>query len=61
MDSGLPTKTKRRIFKKLMKRKNKLENRLISEESFNQSIQSYLGILKHCNGHKIKQEMLNLD
>lgn len=55
------TRTKRRIFKKLMKRKEKLKNGLISDLSFNQSVQSYLGILKHCNGHKIKQEILNLD
>ena len=55
------TKTKRRVLKKLMKIKEKLENRLISEESFNQSVQSYLGILKHCNGYKAKQEILNLD
>ena len=54
------TRTKRRIFRKLMKIKKKLESSLISKGSFNHSIQSYLGILKHCNGYKINQEILNL-
>ena len=55
------TRTKGRIFKKLMKRKKNLKNGLISNVSFKQSVQSYLGILKHCDGYKIKQEILNLD
>ena len=47
----LRTKTKKRIFKKLSKRYEDLQKELISEESFNQSLQSYLGILKHCQGY----------
>ena len=56
----LRTKTKRRILKKIRKRRQDLQNNLISKESFNQSLQSYLGILKHCKGNKIKKEILNL-
>lgn len=53
----LRTKTKKRIFKKIKIKKEYLENRLITENSFNQSFQSYLGILKHCNGYKIKKRL----
>ncbi len=53
----LRTKTKRRMFKKLSKKLKYLEEDLISEKSFNQSVQSYLGMLKHCNGYDIVKEM----
>lgn len=53
----LRTKTKRRMFRKIKLRKEELEKGLISEESFNQSLQSYYGMLTHCNGYKLKQEM----
>lgn len=54
------TKTKKRIFRKLDKRHQNLEDGLISEKSFNQSLQSYLGVLKHCKGYKIKKKILSL-
>lgn len=50
----LRTKTKRRMFKKIRIKKQELENKLITKESFDQSLQSYLGMLKHCEGHKLK-------
>lgn len=50
----LRTKTKTMIFKKIEKKQQNLQKHLISEESFNQSLQSYFGILKHCKGYKIK-------
>ena len=53
----LRTKTKKRIFKKIQFNKLKLDSDLISREFFNQSLQSYCGMLKHCAGHKIKQEI----
>lgn len=53
----LRTKTKQRMFKRIKLNKQKLDVGLMSEESFNQSLQSYLGILKHCNGYKIKQQL----
>lgn len=53
----LRTKTKRRIFKKLTKGKYLLERGDLSQESFAQSLQSYLGVLKHCKGFKIKRKI----
>jgi RNA-directed DNA polymerase len=53
----LRTKTKRRIIKKIRKKNMDLKCHSISEESFNQSLQSYLGVLRHCRGYKIKKEI----
>lgn len=49
----LRTTTKRRMLRKIKEKKFLLREDLISEESFNQSLQSYLGILTHCRGRKI--------
>jgi len=54
----LRTKTERRIIKKIKIKKVEFENKIISEESFSQSAQSYLGILKHCNGRSIEEEII---
>jgi len=54
----LRTKTKQRMFKKLAQKKRELDKGLMTPESFKQSLQSYLEMLKHCNGHKIKQRLL---
>jgi retron-type reverse transcriptase len=56
----LRTKTKRRIFKKIEIKKVQLENKLIAEKSFNQSLQSYFGVLKHCKGYKIKNKIIDI-
>lgn len=53
----LRTKTKKRMLKKIKQKNLELAMREISEESFNQSLQSYLGILSHCKGHKINNEI----
>lgn len=53
----LRTKTKRRIIKKITVKRRKLGKGFIEKKSFNQSWQSYLGVLRHCEGHKIKREM----
>ncbi len=45
------TKTKKRIFKKLKQK--------IGQPNFNQSLQSYLGYLKHANSYKLTQELRN--
>ena len=50
----LRTKTKKRMFKRIKINKEKLRQGLISEESFNQSLQSYYGILKHCNSYRLR-------
>lgn len=53
----LRTKTRRRILKKILLKKRDLTVKKTSEKYFNQSLQSYFGILKHCRGYKIKQEI----
>lgn len=54
------TKTKERMFKKIEQKRLELETGKILEKSFNQSLQSYLGILKHCRGYKIEKEIQKL-
>lgn len=56
----LRTKTKRRMLKKINKKYAAWLDELIIEESFNQSLQSYLSMLKHCNGYKIEKEVVQL-
>ncbi len=53
----LRTKTKRRILRKIAKNYSDLQKDIICKETFNQSLQSYLGILKHCEGYKIKKKI----
>ena len=55
----LRTKTKQRILKKTRNRYYDLQNGFISEKLFNQSLQSYLGVLKHCKGHEIEKKLFN--
>lgn len=56
----LRTKTQKRIFKKIDIKIKKLNQKEITEQSFNQTIQSYFGILKHCEAHKLKKEIIKL-
>ena len=51
----LRTKTERRMLRKIKEKRFLLCEELISEELFNQSLQSYLGMLKHCRGCKIER------
>jgi retron-type reverse transcriptase len=53
----LRTKTKRRMFKKLSKKYVDLQSGKIEKEIFEQSLQSYLGILGHCDGANIENEI----
>lgn len=53
----LRTKTKKRMLKKLSEKYEDLQSGTVSRESFNQSLQSYLGILRHCKGHKIEKTL----
>ncbi len=54
---ALRTKTKRRMMRKIQQGSSNLKSGLISEKSFNQSLQSYSGMLKHCSGYKIQKEI----
>lgn len=56
----LRTRTRRRMLKKVKWKRQQLEGELIDVISFNQTIQSYLGILKHCYGHKTKQKLCKI-
>ena len=50
----LRTRTRRRMLKAIKILKIKYDSKEISEKAFNQSLASYLGMLKHCRSHKIK-------
>lgn len=56
----LRTKTKKRMLKKIRQKYFLLREDIISEESANQSLQSYLGTLKHCRGYGIKKQIGNI-
>ena len=54
----LRSKTKRRMLRKLNEKAILIAfSSTISKETFNQSLQSYLGMLKHCKGYKIKLKL----
>lgn len=53
----LRTKTKRRILNNLELLTAQVDRNLITQESLNHTVQSYLGILKHCAGYKIEKHI----
>ena len=53
------TKTKRRLLKKIKEKIEQFKSGKITEESLNQTIQSYYGFLVHANSYKFKQELQN--
>jgi retron-type reverse transcriptase len=55
----LRTKTKQRIFKKLKKRIRKYKGGVITKQTLEQSLQSYLGVLSHCNSYKLQDDLKN--
>lgn len=55
----LRTKTKKRMFRKLKNERQKYVCDEIDEFAFKQSLQSYLGILKHSNSIQITEKLLN--
>ena len=56
----LRTKTKKRLVNKIREKMSLVECGKLSKQSFNQAIQSYFGVLKHCNGYKTKEKLLFL-
>lgn len=56
----LRTKTKNRIINKIIKRTIELKSGKISELLFNQAVQSYFGVLQHCNSYKLKNIIKDL-
>jgi len=55
----LRAKTKMRIIKKLRCRIDEYKRGKISQQTLDQSLQSYLGVLSHANAYKLRQELLN--
>lgn len=53
----LRTRTRRRMFRKLKEKEKQKKNGKLDSESLYQSYQSYLGILEHCNGYKIRKSI----
>jgi len=56
----LRTKTKKRMFRNLDFRLAQLNTGKISRVTFEQAKQSYLGMLRHCHGFKIKRRILDI-
>lgn len=53
------TKTKRRMLKKIRNKVIDLRKARISNSSFNQTLQSYYGIMKHAKSYKLDQKLKN--
>ena len=53
------TNTKKRIFRKVKEKVALYKAKEISQQSLNQSIQSYFGILTHANTYKLKENLTN--
>lgn len=51
------TKTRRRMFKRLNKAMQELKDGKITDKTFNQTLQSYLGLLQHANTHTLAKEV----
>lgn len=55
----LRTKTKRRVYKKLKLKVDEYKRGLISEETLEQSLNSYLGVLSHADTYELQEELKN--
>lgn len=55
----LRTKTKRRILRKLDQKLGLVRGGICSAESFEQSLQSYLGVLSHADAFRLSQDIQN--
>jgi len=51
----LRTKTRKRTISKIYKLHREMQEGRMSHSSFFQSAQSYLGMLKHCRGNRLKK------
>jgi len=56
---ALRSKTKHRIFKKLEVRIREYHSGVISRQTLEQSLQSYLGVLIHADTHQLTQQLKN--
>jgi len=46
-----------RMMKKLQAKYVDLQNGIITKESFNQSSQSYFGLMKHCEAYNLRRKL----
>lgn len=53
------TKTKKRMFRKMRERAKEYREGMIDKLTFEQSLQSYLGVLSHANTFQLRERMLN--
>lgn len=55
----LRTKTKRRMFQRMSQQVADFNEGLVDDFSLQQSLQSYLGLLKHCSGYELGEGLKN--
>lgn len=55
------TNTRKRLLKNINKRIDNYNKGLISFNKLAQTVNSYLGVLKHCSSFKLRQEILNFN
>ena len=55
----LRSRTRKRMVKKLRERAEQRRLEVITEYSFRQTLQSYLGVLSHANTHKLGRDLKN--
>ncbi len=55
----LRTKTKKRMMKKLFIKQSLLEQGILDDYGYRQSLSSYFGMLKHCDGYKLSNVIKN--
>ena len=54
------TRTKRRLLRKIKEKIQEYKKGTITNETLNQTIQSYLGYIGHANSYKFRKELENL-
>jgi len=52
------TRTRNRVINKIVNKREESYSNFISQESLGQSLNSYRGILKHCNGYELEEELI---
>lgn len=53
----LRPRTRKRMIRKIREKKEQLKNNLISKEKFEQTLNSYYGVLKHCDSYKLRRNI----
>ncbi len=53
------TKTRQRMFRKVLKKVEAYNKETLDQEKLNQTLQSYFGLLQHCSANTVQQELQN--